>query len=75
MTRPRQRRQAAAARYGNIDCRAADHFIAGAEWADANPSPDIVFRAFVLAQDYEARPLNERDLTPLEYITKHLDDE
>lgn len=37
MTRKEQIEQAAIAVYGTINCRAAEHFVAGAVWADAHP--------------------------------------
>ena len=36
MTRKQQIKLAAIAAYGTTDCRAAEHFVAGAMWADAH---------------------------------------
>lgn len=36
MTRRQQIKLAAIAAYGTTDCRAAEHFVAGAMWADAH---------------------------------------
>lgn len=37
MNRKEQIEQAAIAAYGTADCRAAEHFVAGAEWSDGHP--------------------------------------
>lgn len=38
MTRKQQIEQAAIAAYGTSDCRAAEHFVAGAVWSDEHPA-------------------------------------
>lgn len=53
MKREEQIRLGASAKYGNINCRAAEHFMSGAEWADKNPDADLAWKLYNFVCDYK----------------------
>lgn len=69
MDRAEQIKQAQESAYGNDICRAADHFKAGAQWADNNPADETIKRIVTL---YKLWYTTESTMGMVDYIKQHL---
>lgn len=49
-----------------------DHFVKGAEWADAHPSPETINR---IVQLYKEWYTTESSMSIVEYVKQHWNDE
>lgn len=69
MDRAEQIKQAQESAYGNDVCRAAEHFKAGAQWADNNPADETIKRIVTL---YKLWYTTESTMGMVDYIKQHL---
>lgn len=69
MDRAEQIKQAQESAYGNDACRAAEHFKAGAQWADNNPADETIKRIVTLYKEWYT---TESSTGMVDYIKQHL---
>ena len=71
MTRGEQIKQVQLSVYGNCTCRAAEHFGAGAQWADNNPADETIQRIVMLYKEWYT---TESTACMVDFIKIHLEE-